>query len=116
MENKSSTCHMTNEKRLIDANERIKWLEDNTTEEEWLVNQYNADWIYSMLEHAPTVDAVEVVHARWENIKHFGGAGCFGFCSNCKTPQKAQNATELKWLHRYCRWCGAKMDGGNEDE
>ena len=67
MENKS-TCHMTNEMRLIDANERIKWLEDNTTEEEWLVNQYNADWIYSMLEHAPTVDAVEVV--RCKDCKH----------------------------------------------
>ena len=59
---------MENKKRLIDADERLKWLEDNTTEEEWMVNQYNADWIYSMLDSAPTVDAVEVVRCR--DCKH----------------------------------------------
>lgn len=49
---------MENKKRLIDADERMKWLEDNTAEEEWMVNQYNADWIYSMLDSAPTIDAI----------------------------------------------------------
>jgi hypothetical protein len=55
---------MENEKRLIDANARIKWMEDNTANSEWMVNQYNADWICSMLETAPTVDAVEVVRCK----------------------------------------------------
>ena len=58
---------------------------------------------------------VEVLHARWENIRNFGGGECYGWCSHCKTPVKADNATGLKQNNRFCHWCGAKMDGGNED-
>lgn len=67
---------MATKKRLIDADERLKWLEDNTTEEEWMVNQYNADWIYSMLDSAPTVDAVEVVRCRECSVPHNKWLGC----------------------------------------
>ena len=64
---------------------------------------------------APAVDAVEAVHARWENIRNFGGGECFGWCSHCKTPVKADNATGLVQNNRLCHWCGAKMDGGNDN-
>ena len=57
------------------------------------------------------VDAVEVVHGRWIKVVDFGDGNCFGFCNVCGTEQKAQNASALKMSHRYCRWCGAKMDG-----
>lgn len=66
------------------------------------------------IEAAPPADTVEVVHARWVNVQTLG-SGCVGFCSNCMTPHKANNATALRMDYRYCRWCGAKMDGGNED-
>ena len=51
---------MANEKRLIDANAVLKWLEEITGPKEWMVSQYNADWIWSMIDSQPTVDAVEV--------------------------------------------------------
>ena len=92
---------MEREIRLIDANERMKWLENNTTQEDWLVNQYNADWIYSMLESAPTVDAVEVVHGRWD--KNWSGDNIV-YCDQCYMPQDVPT--------HYCPSCGAKMDGG----
>ena len=56
----------------------------------------------------------EVVHGKWENITDFGCGNCFGYCSVCRTPQKAYNAAGLKLNHRYCSWCGAKMDGDSE--
>ena len=63
-----------------------------------------------VIDNVPAVDAVEAVHARWINIKEYGSR-CFGFCSDCAAVQKATNATALRAFHRYCRWCGAKMDG-----
>lgn len=51
----------------------------------------------------------------WEDIQDFGGGNCYGYCSNCHTHQRAQNATALKLGHKYCRWCGADMRG-NENE
>jgi hypothetical protein len=50
------------------------------------------------------VDAVEVVHARWESVQN--GKGC---CSNC------HRLDSIDSLATHCRYCGAKMDGGNED-
>ena len=68
-----------------------------------------------LIDEQPTVDAVEVVHSRWVNIVTICDGLCLGFCEKCRTEQKAQNAAALKAYHKYCRWCGAKMDGGNED-
>ena len=55
---------MANEKRLIDANAVLKWLEEITGPKEWMVSQYNADWIWSMIDSQPTVDAVEVARGK----------------------------------------------------
>ena len=77
------------------------------------------------IEDAHTVDAVEVVHGRWED----------GICSNCKKEALSTSWDEpiydYDWeenlrysytethtehiLTDYCPNCGAKMDGGNED-
>ena len=56
------------------------------------------------IENAPSVDAVEVVHARWENVQN--GKGC---CSNCNRLDSIDN------LATHCRYCGAKMDGERKD-
>ena len=61
---------------------------------------------------ANTVDAVEVVHSRFVRIADFGdGEGCFGYCEKCGTVHHAQSPVALKADHRWCRWCGTKMDG-----
>ncbi len=94
---------MASERRLVDANvleERVKICDQPA----WMV-----------VRDAPTVDAVEVVHGQWKNITDFGNGDCYGFCSACATEQHAQNASALKAFHRYCRWCGAKMDGERKD-
>ena len=71
--------------------------------------------VNAILHHAPTVDAVEVVHGRWRTwAEKFPKTVLIGmkslgvFCSVFE--MHADNKTN------YCPNCGAKMDGGNEDE
>lgn len=52
---------MASEERLINAGPLLDHLYDTVREMDWLVSQFNADWVYSMIENAPKVDAVEVV-------------------------------------------------------
>jgi len=57
------------------------------------------------IEHAPTVDAVPVVHGRW--IK--GGYACGENeykCSACGETEWRTGCARMK----YCMCCGAKMD------
>lgn len=59
-----------------------------------------------MIEDAPTVDAVPVVHSHWEHKITDDGEN-IGICHNCKYP--------VSWFWeqaKYCPNCGAKMDGG----
>ena len=49
---------------------------------------------------APTVDAVEVVHGRWNP-----SGNCGYRCSNCDFW------VAFRSLNNYCPNCGAKMDG-----
>lgn len=63
------------------------------------------------LKSLPASDVVEVVHGEWVHIKDCGGGKCSGHCSVCWTPQEAAFPSALKEGFRYCRWCGAKMDG-----
>lgn len=53
---------------LINRQHLFEYLCETTPESDWLVNQYNADWIYSWIESQPTIDAVEVV--RCKDCKH----------------------------------------------
>ena len=87
---------MENKKRLIDANALIEEMKECAiTRQDLYCNGYAQTFI----ENAPTVDAVEVVHARWENVQN--GKGC---CSNCNRLDSIDN------LATHCRYCGAKMD------
>lgn len=52
----------------------------------------------------PTVDAVEVVHGRWNK----NGWNDYS-CSVCRHQYVGHGASGWK----YCPDCGAKMDGGN---
>lgn len=48
----------------IDREKMLKYLEENNTADEWIIGQYNADWIYSFIESQPTADVVEVVRCK----------------------------------------------------
>ena len=95
---------MATEKRLIDANAFIF---------EYCMNcgggcDVNEECCATVfdLRNAPTVDAVEVVHGRWEHAEYHG----FLRCSECKDVYIDDTwIADGKW--NYCPNCGAKMDG-----
>ena len=102
---------MATEKRLIDANALTDEFLRHYTEQEKKGNlsfvaceikQGFAD----MVNEAPTVDAVEVVHGRW---KFFGSTFYQDFykCSVCGSSYDGRP--------NYCPNCGAKMDGERKD-
>ena len=68
---------------------------------------YCAGWngLLSLIEKAPTVDAVPVVHGRWIPF-HSKISGDIQYCSACEIGFVAKSD--------YCPHCGAKMDGGAE--
>jgi hypothetical protein len=63
---------------------------------------------------APTVDAVEVVHGKWEIRPHLYRAFYPEYCCSACGGWKHKLAYEHEGMN-YCPNCGAKMDGGNED-
>ena len=99
---------MANEMRLIDANDL--WQKTFVCEEPGDFRK--------AIENAPTVDVVEVVHGEWiswEKADNFIPSPDRHECSVCHdAAQVLVNGFEL--LSPYCPNCGAKMDGGNEDE
>jgi hypothetical protein len=100
---------MANEKRMIDANALIAYFEEQCniaakdTERESAYVLAALKCCIDLFQNFPTVDAVEVVHGRWESF-HYGGYTC----SNCGKRVALQG--------NYCHSCGAKMDGEAYDK
>ena len=111
---------MVNEKRLIDASAWKSFYEDKKN---ILDRFYTHDAGYEdaldnvddWMDAQPTVDAVEVVHGRWEKYTDdkFMGYGADGRMRYRKVYSykcsKCWSYTAVK--HNYCPNCGAKMDG-----
>ena len=127
---------MANEKRLIDANALITTIQ-GTASEVARTSPYDPEWftrlaqrqfeIVGIIDEAPTVDAVEVVHGRW--LFDSNTERCF--CSACNEEalytSKDDPIFDYDWeenllyshtetileehLTNYCPNCGAKMDG-----
>ena len=107
---------MASEKRLIDANAmREDWLENGENE-----HVYDTNAVLDSIDAQPTVDAVEVVHGRWI---HCSGKSNLWYCSECGekilyNPTRRTYNIEKRPVHevnKYCRGCGAIMNGGNAD-
>ena len=100
--------------RLIDADELLESIEETTwyhvfkgklihgANSKTDIPLYKASDIYSVLDAAPTVDAVPVRHGKWERVEYsfVGGYRCS--CCGSKALDDSFN---------YCGYCGAKMDG-----
>lgn len=95
---------MANKKRLIDANALAhKFL--------LMPGHYRKAEI-DLIDSAPTVDAVEVVHGQWIQDGELDEDGNGQYhCSVCWAGEKHNPIVDVP----YCWKCGAKMDGGNED-
>lgn len=85
---------MANKKRLIDANALTHEVLNHP-------RPYRKDF-YRMLKDAPTVDAVEVVHAYWK----YGTRAAI--CSECGFERHLDDNFGAAIA---CPNCGAKMDG-----
>ena len=110
---------MANEKRLIDANAmREDWLENG--ENEYV---YDTNAVLASIDAQPTVDAVEVVHGKWED--EYGGkyANPRYRCSVCKKRalykferDLLDNWKEVQAMTPNCPYCMAKLDGGKDND
>jgi hypothetical protein len=110
---------MENEK-ILDLIDRNELLEAEFLISEDGVSGYVID--SEIVRRAKRVDAVEVVHAHWEDG---WGEDCYGNiayksidCSHCEEIFKIESYDREYWKKRFkvCPFCGAVMDGGNEDD
>ena len=109
---------MANEKRLIDANGKYTLHASDNTDYSLVFrngiicveNELGHCVCVFFAEDASTVDAVEVVHGRWDDFAR--GKMCC--CSICKVEfDNTCNDIHGEWHH--CPNCGAKMDGDVND-
>ena len=114
---------MANEKRLIDANALMKAIKSFRWFGGYPPNTLKLmfDYLKIIIDGQPTVDAVEVVHAHWGDgcaVDCYGNIAYKSIdCSHCNEIFKIDSRTREYWKARFkvCPFCGAKMDGGNED-
>ena len=99
--------------RLIDADRALEIVRDQGIAHPYAYHLTN--YATLILREAPTVNAVEVVHAEW---LYDGGSGKY-FCSACDADALSFKKDDLYGgdlyevcLTDYCPSCGAKMDGG----
>lgn len=74
----------------------------------YLYNSAVRETVRQALENAPVADVAPVVHGEWV-YDHW----CEFKCSNCGTWS---NSKPYKGKENFCPNCGAKMDGGNEND
>ena len=90
---------MVTEQRLIDVNKAIAEMNRVDTSRIWDDKDDIVEVCVNILYTAPTVDAVEVVHAKW-----IAASDTYQWrCSHC-------NRKRGRVKSRYCCNCGAKMD------
>ena len=81
------------------------------------------DAIVNAIESVSAVDAVEVVHGKWEDVQetdmyvpdmHFTITKTAETCSQCKV-RTGFVGSKPYLLDKICPNCGARMDGGADD-
>ena len=106
---------MVNKKRLIDAWKLVIDLARLNK-----CGSYDHEDVLAVIASLKTVDAVEVVHGRWIHCQGKSNLWC---CSECGekilyNPTRRTYNIKKRPVHevnKYCRGCGAIMDGGNDD-
>lgn len=96
--------------RLIDADEAIKWQRYGNTNS-ILYRQYAVE----VLENAPTVDAVPIIHGYWIDMQEDDATEGMWRCSVCSSDRYFDIMTPAECGCYYCPNCGAKMDLKSEE-
>ena len=103
--------------RLIDADKLKKSMERMLcTGKEPLKERYTCDVVCCVIDEAPSVDAEPVRYAEWDNSGRyrFKNGRIAIRCTSCGCALSEYDLKKYKW--NYCPVCGAKMDGGADDE
>jgi hypothetical protein len=93
-------------KALFDEQYDTAFMQMHTRDniEHWNGVCAGVNWGRNTMAEAPTVDAVPVVHGRWETHNQIDSVF---YCSVCKLNV---SGFERRWLN-YCPSCGVRMDG-----
>jgi hypothetical protein len=75
-----------------------------------------AEVVVQNIKDMPSVDAVEVVHGEWirTDITVDDGWALYR-CSHCNELTTYYYSPSARPTDKYCRECGAKMDGGDKE-
>ena len=66
-----------------------------------------------IIEEAPTIDAVSVVHGEWKPFDQAWGRQIW-YCTACETSMHMPTKMG-KPMYEYCPYCGAKMKGADDE-
>ncbi len=66
------------------------------------------------IERLPAADVAPVVHGEWYLLDDCANAGLY--CSVCSRRVHREEFAYKKLRSKYCPHCGAKMDGGTEND
>lgn len=100
--------------RIKDADKLIEIIDDdiasldkNMSREGYDVCLCTLKMVKQYIKALPTIDAEPIKHGRWLPSKD--GHGCE--CSECGTAYRWNEIDTM----RYCKMCGARMDGGENE-
>lgn len=86
-------------------------------EREWVLKRMVLEPDYEVVQMAPAVDAEPMRHGRWERIMEFN---CNPYESEieekCSICGRCVQRYGTQPQDNYCPNCGAKMDGGAEND
>lgn len=71
--------------------------------------------ITDLINGIPAVEAAPVVHAYWRTVKD-GSLECTNCFTQCPHDENYYGDIICNYETEYCPCCGAKMDGGQEEE
>jgi len=103
------------EVRLIDADTLHYAFDDEGADLCLSINMENMwgfsyDSVHTLINKAPTIDAVPVVHGHWILEREPDGTP---YCLHCSECDDDFHNIAIKSATRYCPNCGAKMDETN---
>lgn len=100
---------------LISRKALLEVAEHNVEFQEGIVDVYILE---SILAGMSVVDATTVVHGKWIVLDECANEGVY--CSVCRKKvykiDYARSNNPVKMKSQYCPNCGAKMDGGNDND
>ena len=98
--------------RLIDADK----LKSELFDADWMMDN-DEHMVEDILRKQPTIDAVPVVHGDFEKYPEeviLNLRVTPFLCKTCRTTFITLNKERKRFM--FCSYCGAKMDGGKDDE